>query len=106
MNNVTDELFENQLVNDPRQRASNLPLSGQTQSQLMEGQYMEVEERQPVFDGEQRANTIGERLGRNEDPDRDKRISGLRACEMIDKSGFERRMESTGDEAEHLPRIS
>ena len=106
MNNVPDKLFEEQLVNDPRQRTIDSPVSDQTQSQLMEGQDMQVEQRQPMFDGEQRAKTIGKRLGWNEDSNRRKRVSGLRAYEMINKSGFERRMESTGDDAEHLQRIS
>jgi hypothetical protein len=72
----------------------------------MEGQDMEVEQRQSVFNRKQRAETISEWLGWNKDPDRRKRISGLYALDMIDKSGFEKGMKSAGDEAEHLSRIS
>jgi hypothetical protein len=51
-------LFEEQLVNDPRQRVSRCFFS-QPKGQLMERQYPEIQKRQPVFDGEQGAKAIG-----------------------------------------------
>src|SRR6185437_3788133 len=58
-NNMTNQLFEEQLVHDSRQRMSSGDLSSQPQGQLMKGQYVYVQERQPVFDGEQGTKAIG-----------------------------------------------
>ena len=62
---------------------------------------MYVEERQPVFDGENGAKAIGEWLRRNEDRDRRKRISRLDTCESMDESRFKSRMKATRDDLQH-----
>ena len=76
-NGVTGTNFDDtkwQSVQLPHDWAIDLPFSGQTQSQLVEGQDMEVKQRQSLFNCEQHAETIGKRLGWDKDPDRRKRI--------------------------------
>src|SRR5512134_1843588 len=71
----------------------------------MEGQQVDIEQRQPMFDGQQSPDTIENRLGRDDNRQPGPGVGRFNALDLFNKRGFERRVEPSGYNLEHLARF-
>jgi hypothetical protein len=71
----------------------------------MEGQEVDIKQRQPMFDGQQSPETIENRFGRDDNRQPGPGVGRFNALDLFNERGFERRVEPSSDSLEHLARF-
>jgi hypothetical protein len=109
LNDPPDQLLEEEIAGRTKDRSGIIKGTSfimQPERQLVKGQEMQVEQREPALHGQQPADALAQDCGGNEHREGTEWFAGSGLLDTINESGLEVRMEATGNDLQHLTRVS